>query len=302
MSVGQPQGVKDAPEFFYKYVTRRVGELILKNRTLRWSTPGTLNDPYDMQFDLRFEIDKDAVKAAAIEKLWTAFYGPDPLQIGNRLGATIHLLRSRFPRLDKDEFAKEFGTSIDQAFTAMERTLPGIQKDLREYLASCKILCLTAAPDKLLMWHRYAEGGSGMVLRFKTPPGVDSPWPTARRINYLSNMPVLVDNAFLADMLAGRVSMDHEAVMHRMVYTKSLEWAYEAEWRIFTGQGRDPKATFEDVHFNVLELDAVIFGYLMPENDRNTLTEIVRRQCPHAQLLQLRKTAQIFFRLEIVPL
>jgi hypothetical protein len=41
------------PKHLFKYVSREVGKLVLANRTLRWSTPGTLNDPYDMQFDLQ---------------------------------------------------------------------------------------------------------------------------------------------------------------------------------------------------------------------------------------------------------
>jgi hypothetical protein len=276
-----------APASLYKYVSRHVGELILKNRTLRWSTPGTLNDPYDMQFDLRLDLDKEAVKATALGKLWAAFYSSEPVQAGNRFGAAIKLLRGQFPPLNKEEFNQHFGKAIDENLAGMDAALPDLQKDLRAHLATCKILCLTGAPDKLLMWYRYAEQGSGMVLRFKDAPGVDSPWSGARRIKYYANMPLLVDNDYLADMLSGRASMDAQSILHHMVYSKSLEWAYEREWRIFTGQGRDPEAKFENVQFNAQELDAVIFGHRMSDVDRNAIAEITRRQYPHAQLLQL---------------
>jgi hypothetical protein len=294
-------GDAKAPASLCKYVSRHVGELILKNRTLRWSTPGTLNDPYDMQFDLRLDIDKDAVKATALGKLWTAFYGSEPLQVGNRFGAAIKLLRAQIPQIDKEEFNQHFGKAIDESFAVMDAKLPDLQKDLRDHLASCKVLCLTGAPDKLLMWYRYAEEGRGLVLKFKDASGIDSPWNGARRVNYHTNMPLLVDNDYLADMLSGRASMDAQSIMHHMVYSKSLEWAYEAEWRIFTGQGRDPEAKFEDVHFNSKELDAVIFGHRMSDVDRHAIAEITRSQYPHAQLLQLRKSALIFFNLQIVP-
>ena len=161
----------DARPSLHKYVSRHVGELILKNRTLRWSTPGTLNDPYDLQFDLRLDIDKDAVKSIALGKLWAAFYGAAPIPAGNRLGAAIRLLRVQFPQLNKEEFNEHFGKAIDETFAVMDASLPGLQRDLRTHLASCKILCLTSAADKLLMWYRYAEQGSGLVLRFKSAPG-----------------------------------------------------------------------------------------------------------------------------------
>ena len=109
-----------------------------------------------------------------------------------------------------------------RTLAAIDAALPDLQKDLRAHLATCKILCLTGAPDKLLMWYRYAEQGGGMVLRFKDAPGVDSPWSGARRIKYYANMPLLVDNDYHADMLSGRASMDAQSILHHMVYSKSL--------------------------------------------------------------------------------
>ena len=50
-----------------------------------------------MQFDLRLNIDKEAVKAKALGKLWAAFYGTEPVQVGNRFGAAI---RGRMRRRD----------------------------------------------------------------------------------------------------------------------------------------------------------------------------------------------------------
>jgi hypothetical protein len=253
-----------------------------------------------MQFDLQVDVDKPAVKVAALSRLWEACYGGQPGLTGNHLGRVIEMLRRQFPQLTKELFNRELGNIIDQTYDEMERLLPDLQADLRSHLAKCKILCLATVPNSLLMWYCYAEKCSGIALRFKCAPELDSPWPTALPINYLANMPRLVDNEFLADMLSGRVSLDHKSILHKMVYTKSIAWAYEREWRIFSGEGRDPSASFEDIKFDALELDAVIFGYRTPEKDRTAFSEIIRRQYPHVQILQLRKTALIYFRLEIV--
>jgi hypothetical protein len=291
-----------APEHLFKYISRDVGRLVLTNRTLRWSTPGTLNDPYDMQFDLRLEVDKDAVKTATLRNLWEGLHSNQPAAAGNQLGAIVEMLRGKLPQLTQKDFNRELGDTVNQSFEILERLLPSLQAELRAVLANCKILCLTAAPDSMLMWERYAEKCKGIVLRFRNVPGLDSPWSMARPVTYLTNMPLLVDNDFLAEMLSGRISMDHESILHKMVYTKAREWAYEGEWRIFSGTGRDPRASFEDVPFNELELDAVICGHRMPEKDRETFSEIVLGQYPHAQILQAKKTAEIFFRLKIVSL
>jgi hypothetical protein len=85
MTSAAPQ--RSVLKHLFNYVSREVGRAVLTNRTLRWSTPGTLNDPYDMQFDLRVDIDKEAVKTPALGKLWEGHYGKQPAPAGNRLGA-----------------------------------------------------------------------------------------------------------------------------------------------------------------------------------------------------------------------
>jgi hypothetical protein len=38
---------------FFKYMNFETAKIVLENRTLRWTTPRTLNDLYDVQIDLR---------------------------------------------------------------------------------------------------------------------------------------------------------------------------------------------------------------------------------------------------------
>jgi hypothetical protein len=280
---------------------RATGRIVLENRTLRWSTPGTLNDPYDMQFDLHIDIDREAVKAATLQKLWDAFYGDQPAPVGNILGAVIRSVRGVFPKLEREEFNREHGEAIDDGLSKLERALPGMQNAVRSLMAKNKILCLTELPDNTLMWSHYAENHQGVVLRFRSVPELDSAWGAARPVQYLAEMPRLLDNDFLADMGSGRVSMDAESIMERLVYTKSIEWAYEREWRVFTGVGRNSQALHEDLGFNKLELDAVIVGCRMPKEDRTTFADLTRRLYPHAALLQAVKSGKQFH-LEIKPL
>lgn len=287
--------------FFFKYMNRATGRIVLENRTLRWSTPGTLNDPYDMQFDLHIDIDREAVKVATLQKLWDAFYGDQPAPVGNILGAVIQSVRGIFPQLTREEFNREYGETIDGGLSRMERALPGVQNEVRSLIAEGKILCLTELPDNIMMWTHYAESHQGIVLQFRSVPKLDSAWGVARPVQYLADMPRLLDNDFLADMGSGLVSMDAESIMDRLVYTKSAEWAYEREWRVFAGGGRNSHAFHEDLAFNKLELDAVIVGCRMPKEDRTAFAVSTRRLYPHASLLQAEKAGNQFC-LEIKPL
>jgi hypothetical protein len=153
----------------------------------------------------------------------------------------------------------------------------------------------------MVMWAHYAEQHQGLVFRFKSVPELDSAWGIARPVQYLANMPRLLDNDFLADMMSGRISMEVKAIIDRLIYTKSSEWAYEREWRIFSGAGRNQSASYEDLRFSPYELDAVIVGNRMLDDDRAAFSALTRRLYPHAQILQMVKRER-HFQLEVVPL
>jgi hypothetical protein len=260
-----------------------------------------LNDPYDIQFDLHIEVDHEAVKRVALRKLWEGFYGDQVPSSGNLFGALITQFRDVFPRVSREEFDHEFGEAIDEAFKRGEAALPTLQAEVRVHMADSKILCLSEVPDSTVMWTHYAEGHQGLVLRVKSIPELDSAWGAARPVQYMADMPRLLDNEFLADLLSGRVSMNVETIMDRLVYTKSTDWVYEREWRIFAGSGRNARASYEDIPFSAQELDAVILGNRMPEEERSMFIEIIRSRYPHAQILEMRK-AQKRFQWEIISI
>ncbi|MGF9763829.1 DUF2971 domain-containing protein [Microvirga sp. 0TCS3.31] len=247
-----------------------------------------------MQFDLRVEIDREAVKARALQKLWEGHYGDQVAPAGNRLGEVINALRGIFPRITREEFDHEFGEAIEATLVQMERSLPGLQEVTRSALGNGKILCLSEAPDNTLMWAHYADQHQGIVLRFRSAPDVDSPWPMARPVNYVTGMPLLIDTDFLADFLSGRAMLRPRPIMDRIVYTKSADWAYEREWRIFSGAGRNPNAAYEDVRFHPLELDAVILGCRLADEERVAFIESTRRLYPHAEILHAVRSERLF--------
>lgn len=273
------------PRKFYKYMSADTARVVMENATLRWSTPRTLNDPWDVQFDLRVDVDRARFKDLALERLWDAHYGQEPAPIGNDFGRLIRALRGRFPHMEKQEFDHEFGDAIDQSFDAFMRNLPRFREETRALMADSKLLCLTIAPDNVLMWTHYADQHRGVVLRFRSVEGLDSPWTEAQPVNYLRHMPVLMDEDFMANMLSGRVSMDVSALTNRIVFTKSEAFAYEQEWRLCSGAGRNASAAFEDLGFHPWELDQVVFGSKIAEESRLAIGGLAERHYPHARLL-----------------
>jgi hypothetical protein len=89
------------------------------------------------------------------------------------------------------------------------------------------ILSLSEAPDSLLMWAHYAQSHEGLVIGFRTknpflarPDSHPDAMHDLRPVQYCHNRPIL---KYLTLM----------DTVH-MFFTKSDEWDYEKEWRMYT--------------------------------------------------------------------
>ena len=248
-----------APPKLYKYMPIETARAVLANRTLRWSTPRKFNDPFDMQLPLVLEIEDEAVVAVALEKISIAF-DDDNFTPANEFGIGLSFLKASGVKLNRGEVDDEFKEALREGMSKLRAHLPVFNAEMIDGLSDSKILCLSEDPLISTMWSHYAEDHRGVVLEFGTPAGVDSPWNVARPIHYRAAAPNFADADFLANVLAGSADFDHQTTIDMFVYSKSSEWEYEKEWRIFSGSGRNREADFEDISFHPEELKAIVFG------------------------------------------
>lgn len=277
---------KNNRQNFYKYMTREVAEIVLRNRTLRWSTSAVLNDPFEMQFDLSLDYDWEDIKRVCIARMIEDIQSDEPRPNASRLGRMHHVFREELRRIPVSEFFRNMAEATDEGIRRLLAGVPELREDLRRQLSTAKILSLTELPDHPAMWAHYAESYRGIVLRFRSGPGLDSPWPAARPVQYVDRVPPLIDRETLIDLTAGRTSLEAAPIIERMIFTKNSHWAYEREWRIASGDGRNRDAAFEDIPFNVNELDAVIIGPHMAEEHRQVFIGLVSNNYPHAEILE----------------
>ena len=274
------------PQKFYKYMSVATAKIVLSNQTLRWSTPETLNDPYDIQFDLRVDIDREVVRQRAIVKLWDNYNRSHGVIDTNSLGVLIEMLRVVEPGIEKNEFLRRFTPGIDEALGGIDALVAKARSEARKKLKRTKILCLTDTPDNQLMWAYYSDSNRGAVLSFRNVPGEDSPYVGAVPVKYAEDIPLLFDNESLSDLLSGSSVRASKELVHDSVYTKSEVWKHEREWRIVAGDGRFPEKPFEDIKFGGGELESIIFGCRMEQSDRDALRGIIERKYPGAAIYQ----------------
>lgn len=288
------------PEAFYKYMTYSTANIVLENQTLRWSTPATLNDPYDIQFDLRINFDRNKVLRDTLDKLWKVHLGELRGHPENRMTAAFELMRPALKGIPKKIFMRDMEAGIRKSFAAMDKNIHQTYRDTRDQLSTTKILCLTDSPINQLMWAYYADSNRGAVLRFQDEPGADSPYKTAKKMSYMKDIPMLFEEDELSDFLSGLTNFDQVKRINTLVYTKSDAWKHESEWRIFSGNGRNKNAPHEDVKFGAKELTGVVLGCRMPLDQRAALSLTIKRLYPHAEILQA-TPANHSFQLELSP-
>lgn len=273
-------------DIFYKYTSLHTAKLVLENQTLRWTTPATLNDPYDIQFDLRNNIDKDKVVEDSLSKCWAVYNGDVECAEGHAMAIFMKLFQQIRPRITKEFFFEKLRPGIHDSLDAMDRGVPKANQLARSILSTSKILCLTDSPTNQLMWAYYADSNRGVVLRFEQEPGADSPYSQAKEVKYRKDIPRIFSENELSDFLSGIAIFDQQRRVDELIYTKSEAWSHEREWRLYSGDGRNKHAPYEDIKFGHRELTGVILGCRMSEQERMEVVELVKKIYPHAKILQ----------------
>ncbi|WP_226488941.1 DUF2971 domain-containing protein [Pseudomonas sp. B20] len=274
------------PKYFYKYTSSAVAKKIIENGTLRWSTPGSLNDPYDIQFDFRTDHDVEKIRKIVMDNWWGLYTGELQGAEDNIVVALIGLVKQSMPNLSKDFFNQKFSGAVEQAVQVLNEKIDAFNKEVRGHMSTVKVLCLTECPVSQLMWAYYGDSNKGIALRFESDPEIDSPYVTAKPMRYQKHIPNLYDDEDLAGFISGVSSISDKYILEKLIYTKSDAWAHEKEWRLQSGDGRNKYDAFEDIKFAKSELTGVIFGCRMPEEERTLLANMVRLHYPHAEVLQ----------------
>lgn len=152
---------------------------------------------------------------------------------------------------------------IRKQFLDPERARKLSQRTAEEIADSIGLYSLAETPRSLLMWAHYAAEHKGICLQFYLPEDL-SLFKGALPVVYSENFPVV-------NMLE---TTDREQAALRAFLTKSLEWKYEEEWRLFSrGQTRT------SVPFAPGALVGVIYGArCTPETVLRVQTMIARRE------------------------
>jgi hypothetical protein len=277
-------------KFFYKYVSLGTAKKVLENGTLRWSAPRYFNDPFDIQFDMHIDYQEVELINDAANELWLAYSRKQDFEPKNRLGYFVREISLKSPRIGEAEFKAAIKKGVAESLAVQKASLPKLHAWARGQLETALVLCLTETPSNILMWSHYADCHKGAVLRFTTLEA--SSWALARPVTYQQKMPLLFDHDQLLKFLIGGVEMDKDRFFNGSIFTKSIDWRYEKEWRV-VWHGKKAM-DFEDTKFNPVELSGIYLGCRAEQDSGDEVVRLARKINGGVEVFRGKKSERSF--------
>ena len=131
--------------------------------------------------------------------------------------------------------------------------------DIAKFISSFGILCLSEIRDSLLLWAHYAENHSGVCIEYEINTDKNGLLP----VNYSTQYPTLSIYDF---------GLNLGQTTDSILATKSMEWAYEKEWRYIQSGAANSEIP------NPFKITSIIFGARMPIENARAIKAILKDQ------------------------
>ena len=198
---------------------------------------------------------------------------PDPQYTRKEAEEYIRQLKTVDP---DNHFEKAYNTFRTEG---MQKFYDSMLLDIQGIRDTVRICSLSEIPNSVMMFSHYAQGHRGLCFEFKS----------GKHGFFDSLAPVLYPDAFPI-FHPFRDAIDrYQQLLDAELLTKSKEWSYEKEWRII-------KAAPEPTTYEFPEacLNAIIFGCLTSEKDRELVQEINQARESPAQLREAYRIEKSF--------
>lgn len=258
--------------------------LTLGNRTFKHAKPSDFKDTEDLTVQSIFPEDTEA----ALKKLAAGFTGVilqhlnDPPTCSSPIKEKVALIQHVFRTnpvvayVIEAEMANERGNpvfDVEQMRAWAEASL----KELNEFMQGYRVLCVTTHKNSEKMWSGYAENHKGIALRIEPNCAKDSKYQLFRPVIYREKRPPLYEDTldFIADSLFGEQELRFKVMHEKIVYTKTLHWAHESEYRLAIPMDQDEEQ-WNTLRYHPEEITEMYLGLAMEKADAEEILSKAR--------------------------
>jgi hypothetical protein len=283
----------------YKYLDVQGAKLTLGNNTFKHSKPSDFNDIEDLTVQSIFPDETET----ALKKLSNGFtdvilqHLNDPPTCSSPIREKIGLIQNVYrtnpkaAEIVKAELSKEGGKPIYDVQHMRERAKDFI-KEINEFMQDYRVLCVTTHKDSERMWSGYAENHKGIALRIEPKVAKDSKFQLFRPVEYRETRPPLYDDTldFIADSLFGDQNARRKAILEKIVYSKTLAWQHEGEYRLAIPlrKGEPPWNTLK---YDPEEITELYLGLAMTKEDKDDIVAKAKALSPEIAIFQAARHA-----------
>lgn len=280
----------------YKFMNVEGAKLTLRNQTFRHAKPSTFNDTEDLTIHGLFpEPLEDALKIicegstrAILDHL------NDPPTIGPPVAEMIALIQATYRAYPGaaqafDEQVARDGVAgiydIDAAREHAKRWVETVNDHMQDY----RVFCVTTDILSEKLWSEYTgnHGGIALSVQPSADPIKDSHLQLFRPVEYRERRPPLYANTL--DFVSGSLFGDHQTrikeSIERIIYTKTLKWQEEAEYRVAVAL-REDEEPWDTLLFYPEEIPELYLGAKMRLADMTPIIELARGVNPAIAIFQ----------------
>ena len=280
---------------FFKYAAPDTVVAILKNQTVRYSSPLSFNDPFDFQSGLHFDFDLDSLHWKVLDRLFELAVAPtEPIVDKDDLwGKLVLLVRQYYPT---HGFPPEgWEQKSAEFFAQFTNEIRATQKSYQEHwwktlLPGIRVFCVTENRDDLLMWAHYAKDHTGAVLEFLSLPEEDNPLSVAQAVQYVDSPPPFFTEAEWIEHIFSIQKLDASKLYQRYAYCKSRHWEYENEWRVWYPLTPAPEGLYVDMPIRQSEFASLYLGCKATDSFAKEVTSLVRNAFPNTRIFRAHKS------------
>ncbi len=277
----------------YKYLDVRGAKLTLGNNCFRHAKPSDFNDVEDLTIQSIFPEETKA----ALKKLEDGFANViiahlnDPPTCSSPMREKLILIQQAFranpQAIEILKTAKENGESVYDV-ERMRECADAHVKEINEFMQGYRVLCVTTHRDSDKMWTGYAENHKGIALRIEGSAAKVSKFQLFRPVIYRESRPALYDDAleFIAGALFGNLEERCKAVLEKIIYSKTLKWQHEGEYRLAIPLGKD-EPPYDTLKYHPEEITELYLGLAMNQKNKEEIVAKAKGLNPKIAIFQV---------------
>ena len=275
-------------DYFFKYVTKEVAKLIIKNNALRWSCPVDFNDPFDHRFAFIDESRVEATFELLVKRFATYIWERDEIQFDETgpFGLILAHFKKHKDIIPREAYRRNAEIIRHQVIQSGQRGLTEFNEETMRARLQTRVLCLAEENDNLLMWSHYSASHTGAVFKLNAIDELDVPLLVAKKVRYSREYPVLVTEEEWVDhaLCINRIDMGKRE--GDLLLVKGEDWRYENEWRVLITDVAYPLGGAIDFKEPPPVFGAVYLGCRMPHEDKADILELAGQSLPNMEIWQ----------------